>query len=120
MRRSLILLSALLAAAAFSVPAAADQQAPWKFESCVADHAACAERCRAGGDEAKDGAGCLVACASAEVECVATRTAKGLTPWIERKSEQFRDFLDDFLRDLPLGPEDRPAPPPSGPDFDQT
>ncbi len=121
--RIVLVLSVLLVAAAVTLSATAtppERISSWTFDRCIAAHATCADRCRTQGEEAKGGAACLIGCATAEVECIAELTAHGVTPWIERKTEQFRDFLDDFLRDLPIRPDDRPAPPPADPDYDRT
>ena len=110
--------AALALALASGGPAFGQPEGEWALQECVDAHTVCVAECRESGQESRGGAGCLIGCATEEVQCAAAHAAGSMTPWVERKSDELREFFDDFLRDLP---KDRPPPqPPYDPDYDRT
>lgn len=110
--------AAITMALACGGPAFGQSEGEWALQDCVDAHTACVAECREAEDRSESGAGCLIACATEEVRCAAGHAASGLTPWVERKSDELKRFLDDFLRDLPKG--EPPPRPPYDPDYDST
>jgi hypothetical protein len=80
---------------------------------CVSRHDSCVSACV----EKNADAGCIVACATKEAQCAAAVSLGKTGPWVKKKADDLKKFLDDFLRDLP---KPKPSPPEPNPDLHRT